>query len=103
MISVELQVLGGNMVIASQPEEELHTIEPSQFKLDQSVLDNALGLGLNMLYACREGKCLQCKCRLLDGRMEYFYPHPVLKQGEFVACRTFIDAHSGPFSFEQIP
>jgi CDP-4-dehydro-6-deoxyglucose reductase, E3 len=38
---------------------------------DQTVLDAALGAGLNLPHSCKSGHCASCRARLLSGEIEY--------------------------------
>jgi CDP-4-dehydro-6-deoxyglucose reductase len=40
---------------------------------DRSVLESALGAGLNLPHSCKSGHCASCRARLLSG--EIHYPH----------------------------
>ena len=77
-------------VYPSSSGDPLPTIKPDQTDHNQTVLDNALRLKYPMLYACREQRCCQCKCLLIEGMVDNPYPHPELRLGEFLACGTYI-------------
>ncbi|MDH5325397.1 MAG: CDP-6-deoxy-delta-3,4-glucoseen reductase [Gammaproteobacteria bacterium] len=63
--------------IQLQPGEHQFSISEQE-----SVLDAALRQGLNFPYGCRSGYCGACKCRLLNGRVDYATPPEALSVEE---------------------
>jgi CDP-4-dehydro-6-deoxyglucose reductase, E3 len=64
----------------------------------ETVLAAALRQGVVLPYSCKNGTCASCKCRLVDGRIEYPYnPPAALEEEDLVAgcaltCQAVPDA-----------
>jgi len=60
----------------------------------ETVLAAALRQGIMLPYSCRNGTCASCKCRLVEGRVEYPYNPPAaleeadLADGMILACQA---------------
>lgn len=52
---------------------------------DETVLDAALGHGINLPYGCQSGSCASCRARLIEGRLEHRQPPRALNGREQAA------------------
>ena len=63
-------------------------------KPGETVLTAALRQGVMLPYSCKNGTCASCKCRLVEGRVQYPYNRPAaldhddLKNGYMLACQA---------------
>jgi CDP-4-dehydro-6-deoxyglucose reductase, E3 len=48
-----------------------------EVRADQTLLDAALGAGLNLPHSCKGGNCGACKARLLSGEIDYAHGAPL--------------------------
>ena len=61
---------------------------------DETVLTAALRQGIMLPYSCKNGTCASCKCRLVNGRIDYPYNPPAalddgdLANGAMLACQA---------------
>lgn len=66
----------------SEPTEPLHHVtllpEGRTFSVrpDESVLDAALHLGINLPHSCKGGSCSACRARIVSGRIVYPFGRP---------------------------
>jgi CDP-4-dehydro-6-deoxyglucose reductase len=66
----------------SEPNEPLHHVtllpEGRTFSVrpDETILDAALHLGINLPHSCKGGSCSACRARILSGRIAYPFGRP---------------------------
>jgi CDP-4-dehydro-6-deoxyglucose reductase, E3 len=69
---------------------------PRSFEVhaDQTLLDAALGAGLNLPHSCKGGNCGSCKARLIGGEIDYPHGTPLglssaeLAEGMILLCQA---------------
>jgi len=54
------------------PSQQILTVEP-----DESILDAALRVGLNLPHSCKAGHCSSCRARIVSGRVRYLKGRPL--------------------------
>src|SRR5688572_32191349 len=63
-------------------------------RADESVLDAALHVGINLPHSCKGGSCGACKAKLLSGTIEYPFGPPLgisaeeIAQGHALLCEA---------------
>lgn len=63
-------------------------------RADETLLTAALRQGIMLPYSCRNGTCASCKCRLVEGEVEYPFNPPAalnpdeLADGAVLACQA---------------
>ena len=54
---------------------------------DQTLLEHARSLGLELPFSCRSGYCQTCQCRILEGEVRYeFVPLCAPTPGHALLC-----------------
>lgn len=67
------------------------TVNGTEYPLDtkKTLLENLEAQAINQEYHCRDGHCGVCRCRLIDGQVDYInYPMAYLRDGEVLTCCT---------------
>lgn len=61
---------------------------------DNGILDAALAAGYQLPYSCRRGTCATCRCRILDGKVDYgeylpsMLPEEMKAEGYVLLCQA---------------
>ena len=68
-------------------------------RADESILDAALKLGINLPHSCKGGSCASCRAQILTGSIQYPYGQPLgitaaeIEQGYALLCEARPTSH----------
>jgi ferredoxin len=61
--------------------------EPFDSTAFKTTLDYLKHQGVDVQYQCLEGYCGACRCKLIEGEVDYpIYPMAVIRDGEVLTC-----------------